>query len=200
MESLRRVICGWEDCHSGFLLCRRCDHGDRYCSRKCRQEARRRSLSAGRLRHQRSEDGRLDHRDRNRVYRERRRRRVMEHRSEVAPKTCNLRVRRAEAPPVDAEHTHAPTAVDDFAVREFDTACGEGSERDNATDGAFAAAAMARPGAPSVARWPRQLRLAARCDRCARHGTVIRHETLSGLAARLRRGQLPSPDNWKPSP
>lgn len=55
-----------------FYLCARCDHGQRYCSDRCRQKARRQQQRAANRRHQQSPEGRLDHRDRQREYRRRR--------------------------------------------------------------------------------------------------------------------------------
>ena len=54
-----------------FYVCRRCDRGQRYCSERCRGKARREQRRAANRRHQRSEEGRLDHRDRQRAYRRR---------------------------------------------------------------------------------------------------------------------------------
>ena len=54
-----------------FWLCRHCDRGQRYCSLTCRAEARLRQRRQANQRHQRSPEGRLDHRDRQRAYRER---------------------------------------------------------------------------------------------------------------------------------
>lgn len=71
MESLRFVQCAEGSCGAVFYLCRRHDRGQRYCSEACRGAARRASARAARRRHQRSREGRLDHADRQRVYRER---------------------------------------------------------------------------------------------------------------------------------
>jgi hypothetical protein len=54
-----------------FFLCSCCDRGQVYCSAACRETARRLQLRAANVRHQRSEEGRLDHRDRQRDYRRR---------------------------------------------------------------------------------------------------------------------------------
>lgn len=54
-----------------FYVCRPCDRGQRYCSDRCREKARREQRRAANGRHQRSEEGRLDHRDRQRSYRQR---------------------------------------------------------------------------------------------------------------------------------
>ena len=52
-------------------MCRSCDRGQRYCSDRCRQKARREQHRAANRRHQHSPEGRLDHRDRQREYRRR---------------------------------------------------------------------------------------------------------------------------------
>jgi hypothetical protein len=54
-----------------FYVCRPCDRGQRYCSERCRDEARREQRRVANCRHQRSVEGRLDHRDRQREYRRR---------------------------------------------------------------------------------------------------------------------------------
>jgi len=56
-----------------FWICRSCYRGQGYCRRSCRRVQRRRQLRAANRRHQRSPEGRLDHRDRQRAYRRRRR-------------------------------------------------------------------------------------------------------------------------------
>ena len=74
-------------CGVRFFVCRPCDRGQQYCSEACREPARTAQRSAARLRHQRSPEGREDHRDHQRAYRERGRL-VMDHPS---------------APPVEVE-------------------------------------------------------------------------------------------------
>jgi len=61
-------------CHALFWICLHCDRGQRYCSAFCRVPARRHQRRCANLRHQRSPEGRADHRDRQREYRHRRRR------------------------------------------------------------------------------------------------------------------------------
>jgi hypothetical protein len=55
-----------------FFLCSSCDRGQRYCSLECRRSARLRQHRAANRRYQQSLEGRLDHRDRQQRYRERR--------------------------------------------------------------------------------------------------------------------------------
>lgn len=73
---LRQRQCRSEPCGAVFYLCRPCDRGQRYCSARCRERSRRQQRRAANRRHQRSDEGRLDHRDRQREYRLRLVRRV----------------------------------------------------------------------------------------------------------------------------
>ena len=66
---LRQRQCRSEACGAVFYLCRSCDRGQRYCSERCREQSRRQQRRAANRRHQRSDEGRLDHRDRQREYR-----------------------------------------------------------------------------------------------------------------------------------
>ncbi len=67
---LRPRVCR---CGTTFYICRSCDRGQRYCSEHCGQKARREQRREANRRYQQSLEGRLDHRDRQRVYRQRRR-------------------------------------------------------------------------------------------------------------------------------
>lgn len=66
---LRQRQCRVESCGAVFYLCSSCDRGQRYCSERCREKARREQRRAANRRHQESDEGRLDHRDRQREYR-----------------------------------------------------------------------------------------------------------------------------------
>lgn len=68
---LRQKVCGGHACRAVFWLCLHCDRGQRYCSLACRQTARREQCRRANQRHQQSEEGRLDHCDRQRAYRSR---------------------------------------------------------------------------------------------------------------------------------
>ena len=70
-ESFRQRFCGASRCRALFFVCSRCDRGQRYCSLVCQKQVRRLQWRAASLRHQRSPQGRLDHRDRQRAYRQR---------------------------------------------------------------------------------------------------------------------------------
>jgi len=65
---LRPRICR---CGMMFYICRSCDRGHRYCSDRCRLKARRQQRREANRRHQQSDEGRLDHCDRQRLYRQR---------------------------------------------------------------------------------------------------------------------------------
>jgi hypothetical protein len=71
VEEFRQRLCGF--CRALFSICRYCDRGQAYCTQMCRVQGYRRARRAARERHQRSEEGRLDHCDRQRAYRARRR-------------------------------------------------------------------------------------------------------------------------------
>ena len=66
---LKLRCCGNPDCLSLFAICSCCDRGQRYCSLSCRSQARVRQHRAANRRYQRSSEGRLDHRDRQKRYR-----------------------------------------------------------------------------------------------------------------------------------
>jgi hypothetical protein len=70
---LRQRVCLGSACHTVFYICGHCDRGQRYCSTACRQHARLHQRRCANSRHQQSPEGRLDHRDRQRDYRCRRR-------------------------------------------------------------------------------------------------------------------------------
>ena len=63
-------------CNGPFFICRSCDRGHAYCSEPCRRQGYARRRRQARARHEQSPEGRLDHRDRQRAYRERWRARV----------------------------------------------------------------------------------------------------------------------------
>lgn len=69
------VIEGFElackTCFIIFWICRRCYRGHRYCSKSCSHVGRRTSQRIARQKHQRSAEGRADHRDRQQAYRDR---------------------------------------------------------------------------------------------------------------------------------
>lgn len=54
-----------------FFICRSCDRGQRYCSAACSASALREQRRQANRRHQQTDAGRQDHRDRQRIYRRR---------------------------------------------------------------------------------------------------------------------------------
>ena len=65
------VECAW--CGEKFALCGPCWRGQRYCPAPCASLARRAQQRRARRVHQTSDEGREDHKERNRDYRRRRR-------------------------------------------------------------------------------------------------------------------------------
>jgi hypothetical protein len=65
----RQGFCRAPDCGAIFLVCSHCDRGQAYCSLACRNLARKLQHRQANRRHQQSQEGRLDHRDRQRAYR-----------------------------------------------------------------------------------------------------------------------------------
>ena len=58
-------------CQVLFCICRHCDRGQRYCSAACSASALREQRRQANRRHQQTDAGRQDHRDRQRIYRKR---------------------------------------------------------------------------------------------------------------------------------
>jgi hypothetical protein len=86
----RQRVCHWSACGTIFYLCRRCDRGQRYCSPHCRQKALRLQRRQANRRHQQSPEGREDHRDRQRDYRQRQRTRVTDKSSQPPGASASL--------------------------------------------------------------------------------------------------------------
>ena len=84
-----------------FYLCRHCDRGQRYCSLRCRQKSRRLQRREANRRYQQSlgREGRLDHRQRQREYRQRLKARVTDQSSLPASPCVNLTAPPAREPP-----------------------------------------------------------------------------------------------------
>ncbi len=64
-------FCSKPECRKLFWICRPCYRGQRYCSEACRVETRLKQRTEYNRRHQQSEEGRLDHCDRQKAYRQR---------------------------------------------------------------------------------------------------------------------------------
>ena len=58
-------------CQQPFWICRRCYRNHRYCSETCRKWSRKDGQRVARRKHQQSLEGKLDHRDRQKAYRDR---------------------------------------------------------------------------------------------------------------------------------
>lgn len=96
---LRQRVCRGIGCQAVFWICQQCDRGHRYCSPACRAQARMEQRRSANCRHQRSQEGRLDHRDRQREYRQRRagRTRVTDQGSQsiASPASCGCGISRS---------------------------------------------------------------------------------------------------------
>jgi hypothetical protein len=86
----RQRVCHFPPCGTVFYLCRHCDRGQQYCSLRCRKKSRRLQRREANRRHQQTPEGRADHRDRQREYRQRRRARVTDQSSFGSPPCANL--------------------------------------------------------------------------------------------------------------
>ena len=67
----RTLRCRGVGCGAVFYICRSCYRGQAYCGDECRAPAQRRQRRTANAKHQRSPEGRLDHRDHQRAYRAR---------------------------------------------------------------------------------------------------------------------------------
>ena len=69
--SVRFVVCAHLPCRQVFFVCSGCDRGQAYCGRRCRDEARRRSVREAGRRFALTRPGRFGRADRQRRHRER---------------------------------------------------------------------------------------------------------------------------------
>lgn len=79
----RTLQCAY--CQTEVLICTRCDHGQRYCSQDCRQQARAACVRKASRRYQSSRAGRLNHARRQQRCRDRQRERQRQHPSSPSP-------------------------------------------------------------------------------------------------------------------
>ena len=102
--------CRAEECGAVFWVCRSCDRGQRYCSAACREVQRGRQRRTANRRHQQSPEGRLDHRDRQRAYRGRRRAkaRVTDQGREPCSTSCSIGAPAATATCLSSSSTRSP--------------------------------------------------------------------------------------------
>lgn len=116
---LRQRLCGWRECGALFFICRSCDRGQRYCCGDCRAKARREQCRQANRRHQQSEEGRKDHRDHQRAYRERKRRGVTDQGRQAESSSATLRemLRAAFSMPARPRREPSEASHERIAVR-----------------------------------------------------------------------------------
>ena len=86
-----RLFCRGSGCGAMFYICGSCYRGQVYCGERCRRRMRRNQMRLANRKHQDSPEGKLDHRDRQRVYRKKcRLRRVTDHTSARRPRSVNI--------------------------------------------------------------------------------------------------------------
>jgi hypothetical protein len=90
----RQCFCRAPGCGAMFFICPGCDQEQVYCGKLCSKLARLAKHRVANRRHQQSEEGRLDHRDRQRAYRRRK--------AEVLSQSATIKS--------VTDHTPAPTA------------------------------------------------------------------------------------------
>jgi hypothetical protein len=90
------VMLACRRCRTPFFVCRKDYRGQAYCGDPCRAAARVASVRSARTQHERSDAGRLDHRDRQRAYRMRLRARVTDHASPTMPSPRKISQPRSE--------------------------------------------------------------------------------------------------------
>lgn len=103
-EAYRELDCRW--CTRRFYVCRSCFRGQAYCGDACAAEGYRAVQDEARARHQASEEGRLDHRDRVRASR------ALENKAVTDEAASDLALRAKVAPDFEP----ATSSVDDAAL------------------------------------------------------------------------------------
>ena len=87
-----QLFCRGSGCGVMFYICHSCYRGQVYCGERCRRRMRRQQMRRANRKHQDSPEGKLDHRDRQRVYRAKcRLRRVTDHTSARRPRSVNIK-------------------------------------------------------------------------------------------------------------
>lgn len=89
-ESVILLAIRCRDCQATFFLCRHCYRGQCYCGFACRARSRLQQRRAANARHQQTEAGRLDHKDRQNLYRHRQRAGRVTDRSSPQPHSASL--------------------------------------------------------------------------------------------------------------
>lgn len=105
------VVLACRRCGAPFFVCSKDYRGQAYCGNICRVAARVVSARAARMRHERSDEGRLDHRDRQRAYRMRLRARVTDHASPAVPLPSKMPPPRSEPTPRAPVRADLPTCT-----------------------------------------------------------------------------------------
>jgi hypothetical protein len=95
---LLAIRCRGPNCCATFFICRHCYRGQCYCGAACRARSRLRQRRAANARYQRSEAGRLDHNDRQSLYRDRQRAGRVTDLSSAQPHSASLCNHDAPAP------------------------------------------------------------------------------------------------------
>lgn len=114
MESSARLFnCG--RCRSQVIICSDCDRNNIYCSKRCSQIIRKKSLRAAAQRYQNSHRGRLKHAARQSAYRQRQKEKVTHHTSLVSPQNDLL-------PPTI--NKHAACSISSMTTRMICHFCG----------------------------------------------------------------------------
>ena len=110
-EPLRQRFCRGIDCGRVFWICRHCYRGHKYCSLRCRQKTRGQQIRTAKRKHQKSQEGRDDHRDRNRAYRARRRRQRVTYHTSPPPPIRTVSTQRS-LPPLKTDREASPGRPD----------------------------------------------------------------------------------------
>lgn len=109
---LLELQCRAPGCQVTFFLCTHCYRGQCYCGPECQAKVRTQQLRAANARHQRSEPGRLDHRDRQKAYRERLRAGRVTYPSSPAPDSAPSSQHAFAPAPDSAPSSHPPSNPD----------------------------------------------------------------------------------------
>ena len=86
-----QLFCRGSGCGVMFYICGSCYRGQVYCGDECRRRMRHEQMRCANQKHQKSLEGRLDHRDRQRAYREKCRLRVTDHTSARRTRSGNIK-------------------------------------------------------------------------------------------------------------
>ncbi len=98
VEEVREGRCG--ECLRLFYVCGPCERGQEYCSGECQETGVTRLKREANARHQKSPEGKLDHRDHNREYRARLRASVTDVGSREVASAANRPVSTDPAAPI----------------------------------------------------------------------------------------------------